>query len=62
MKQYLGDSVYADTDGYHIILTTEQGDGVASNTIYLESNVIAELNAYIDSVRNQSKEVDERNP
>ena len=24
-KQYLGDSVYAQFDGYHVILTTENG-------------------------------------
>lgn len=44
-KQYIGDSVYADFDGYHIVLTTENGYG-ASNTIYLEPQVLAALDDY----------------
>ena len=42
MKEYLGDSVYADCDDYYIILTTDNGEG-PSNTIYLEPAVMAEL-------------------
>jgi len=42
-KQYIGDSVYADFDGYSYILTTENGYG-PTNTIYLEPAV---LNAFI---------------
>ena len=41
-KQYLGDSVYADFDGFGITLTTENGFG-PSNTIYLEPQVLALL-------------------
>lgn len=44
-KDYIGDSVYADYDGYHIILTTENGYG-ASNTIALEPNVLEALSRY----------------
>ena len=44
-KQYLGDSVYADFDGYGITLTTENGFG-PSNTIYLEPQVLAALEDY----------------
>lgn len=44
-KTYLGDSVYADTDGFHIILTTENGFG-PSNTIYLEKGVYNRLLNY----------------
>ncbi len=44
-KTYLGDSVYADTDGFHIILTTENGYG-PSNTIFLEDVVLDALDAY----------------
>lgn len=42
MKEYLGDSVYAaiDTDG--VVLTTENGI-VATNTIYLENDVLDNL-------------------
>lgn len=35
---YLGDSVYAKYDGYHIVLTTDNGYG-ATNTIALEPDV-----------------------
>ena len=34
-KVYLGDGVYAEYDGYHIVLTTEDGVKV-TNTIYLD--------------------------
>ncbi len=34
-KEYLGDGVYLDFDGFHIILTTEDGVSV-TNTIFLE--------------------------
>ena len=37
-KTYLGDSVYAQFDGFMIVLTTENGMG-PSNTIYLEPTV-----------------------
>ena len=37
-KVYLGDAVYAAHDGYHIVLTTE--DGIrTTNTVYLEPPV-----------------------
>jgi len=41
-KIYLGDSVYARYDGYHIILFTDNGYG-ATNTIALEQNVYEAL-------------------
>lgn len=41
-KIYLGDSVYYRFDGYHIVLTTENGLG-ASNEIFLEPEVIKAL-------------------
>lgn len=41
-REYLGDSVYAESDGYGIILTTNNGMG-ASNTIYLEPEVMSKL-------------------
>lgn len=52
-KQYLGDSVYADFDGFGITLTTENGFG-ASNTIYLEPQVLAALEAYKAYLRKSS--------
>lgn len=44
-KAYLGDSVYADWDGYQVVLTTENGMG-PSNTIYLEPSVCVVLAEY----------------
>ena len=48
-KQYMGDSVYADFDGGHIVLTTENGFG-PSNTIYLDDGVAARLFVYMAKV------------
>lgn len=45
LKSYLGDAVYADFDGYHIVLTTENGIE-ATNTIMLEPSVVAGLVGY----------------
>lgn len=54
-KDYLGDAVYADTDGYGIILTTE--DGISTtNTIVLEPEVLAALNRYAERIRQHFKE------
>ena len=45
-KQYLGDSVYAEYDKYgQIVLTTENGLG-ATNTIYLEPEVVVAFIKY----------------
>lgn len=44
-KEYLGDAVYADFDGYHIVLTTE--DGIrTTNEIFLEPHVFEALIRY----------------
>ncbi len=45
-KEYIGDGVYAKDDGYHIILTTEDGY-TATNTIILEPEVIESLISYL---------------
>lgn len=42
---YLGDSVYAQFDGYHIILTTNNGMG-ASNIICMEDSVLEAFDRY----------------
>jgi len=47
-KSYLGDSVYATFDGFHITLTTENGMG-ASNIIHLEDKVVYALIGYIEN-------------
>jgi len=47
-KQYIGDSVYADTDGFGIILTTENGLPTdPSNKIYLEPKIFSALTEYV---------------
>jgi hypothetical protein len=44
-KRYLGDGVYVEFDGYHIVLTT--GSGVtATNKIYMETEVFQKLVEY----------------
>jgi hypothetical protein len=49
-KIYLGDAVYAAFDGYGLTLTTE--DGVeATNTIYLDPNVIGSLFDYVKAIK-----------
>lgn len=59
MKAYLGDSVYAEYDGAHVVLTTENGEG-PSNTIYLDGYVMQELIEFVDKIRrsNMSEEED----
>lgn len=48
-KQYLGDGVYADHDGEHIVLTAE--DGIrATDRIYLDPTVYAALTVYFDQL------------
>lgn len=47
LRSYLGDSVYVDTDGYGVILTTENGDG-PTNQIYLEPSVYAALVSFVE--------------
>lgn len=46
-KTYLGDSVYAEFDGFVIILTTEEGLPLPSNIIILEPEVAQGLEAFI---------------
>ena len=48
MKDYLGDSVYAETGDFpgEVILTTDNGDG-PSNTIYLDPQVFQALVQFV---------------
>lgn len=53
-KQYLGDGVYADYDGYAVVLTT--GTDVleeADSKIYLEPDIIRQLEEYVQRLRHQ---------
>lgn len=45
-KQYLGDGVYADFDGYALVLTTENGYET-TNVVVLEPQVYESLLAYV---------------
>lgn len=50
-KRYLGDSVYADFDGWNIALTTENGTPAdPSNIVYLEPSVLIALIAYAEDI------------
>jgi len=52
-KVYLGDAVYVSHDGYHIVLTTE--DGIrTTNTIYLEPPMWAALQRVVASWQEQA--------
>ncbi len=53
-KIYLGDAVYAEFDGYAVILTTEDGLQT-TNTIYLEPEVLAALDEYVKSLRGENE-------
>lgn len=41
-ERYIGDGVYADFDGYHIVLKTERDIG-GQNVIYLDPLVMSSL-------------------
>ncbi len=55
MKQYIGDAVYVDWDGFMLVLTTENGIEV-TNMIYLEPSVWAQLLAYVQRLEAARKE------
>ena len=54
-KTYLVDAVYAEFDGYHIILTTSDGVSV-TNRIYLDPDVVCLLERYIQTIRRKESE------
>lgn len=59
-KVYLGDSVYAAFDGYHVILTTENGyPDDPRNRIALEPSVIHALNNYVHGITQEREAHDE---
>jgi len=50
VKRYLGDAVYADHDGFALVLTTEDGISV-TNRIVLEPEVYAALLEYVKKLQ-----------
>lgn len=53
-KVYLGDGVFAEFDGFAIILTTENGVSV-TNRIVLEPEVVRDLGTFILEARRSEK-------
>lgn len=53
-KQYLGDAVYAQHDGYHIWLTTEGGE--QDQCIALEPAVLSALDSYRERLREKRQQ------
>ena len=49
-KIYLGDAVYANYDGYHVVLTTENGIST-TNKIFLEPPVYQALIKYVEHLK-----------
>lgn len=53
-KRYLGDGVYVESDGFHIILTTE--DGISTtNRIYLDNHVTKQLLKFIEDGKSKNE-------
>lgn len=48
-KRYIGDAVYVKFDGYHLVLTTEDGTNV-TNRICLEPQVYETLLGYAKNI------------
>lgn len=58
-KQYLGDSVYVEYDGYHVILTTNNRyPDDPRNRIALEGQVIQSFDRYVKQLRAMLQELD----
>lgn len=53
-KEYLGDGVYLDFDGFHIVLTAEDGVSAAI-TIYLEPEFPERIVKYRDRIYERIK-------
>ena len=47
MKEYLGDTVYVETDEGRLVLTTENGTNKATNLIVLEHDVWQALKSFV---------------
>lgn len=54
-REYLGDGLYADFDGYQISLAASNGI-VDTNVVYLEPEVLKKFNQYVTMIENLKKE------
>lgn len=60
LKEYLGDAVYVEFDGYHIVLTTE--DGVrTTNRICLNPYVLTAYTEWIGRLEERVRKLREIN-
>ncbi len=53
-KEYIGDGIYADFDGYMVILTTENGRDV-TNRIGIEPREWAKLKRYVEALKSTAE-------
>lgn len=51
-KEYIGDGVYVDFDGYQLELSTERENG--TNRIYLEPQLWVNLTKYVERLKTES--------
>lgn len=58
LKEYIGDGVYADFDGYHIVLTLDGQD--STTRICLDPGVFQELINYANTLHEHIKKVKEK--
>ena len=49
-KEYLGDGAYINFDGYHVVLTAENGI-CATDTVALEPQVLDAFMQYVDRLK-----------
>lgn len=54
-KEYLGDGVYVEFDGFGFILTTEDGTRI-TNTVYLEPRVYNNLLLYRERLNKETND------
>ena len=54
-KTYLGDGLYVAFDGYHVVLTAENGISVL-NTVYLDDQVLEAFERFLKSLKDKNQE------
>ena len=57
-KQYIGDGVYVEFDGYALVLTTENGVET-TNRIVLETEVYSSLVEYVEALKTAARDARE---